>query len=72
VFDAIYQAEKARKMQVFIDKLERDKAVIKHAQDEFQKYKDDSMYHTNVWLYGHTPESLRNNEAWLLAEQEEA
>ena len=46
------------------EKWEKEKADLKN-------YKDTCMYHAHVWLYGHTPESLRNSQEWQLAEQEE-
>ena len=65
VLEAEYQAAKARIVDAGREKLEKQK-------QDWKKFKDDCMHNANVWLYGHTPESLRNNTEWLLAEQEEA
>jgi hypothetical protein len=58
--------------------VERDR-LRKLAIDEFEKQKEADhayavacMYQANAWLHGHTENALRNQEAWDLAEKEDA
>jgi hypothetical protein len=62
--DKAYKLEKERLLKNAHDNWEREKAEVK-------KYIDTCMYQANAWLHGHTPDALRNQEAWRLAEQEE-
>jgi hypothetical protein len=64
-FGADRQAERDRLRKVAIEAFEKQKEAD-------QAYTVACMYQANAWLHGHTENALKNQEAWDLADKEDA